>query len=122
DRAADHLVRLARVDTQAEHDLDGRVVLHGRRLLGETDRLERRVETLAVDLLLGVAVRLAARCHLLLLCSRGQRVRADPATVVRGCGSTSCPRPARGCAPAPVRRPGGVERPGRTWSVVSPRR
>lgn len=48
--ATDHLVGLARVDTQAEGDLDGAVVLAGGGFLGETDGLERGVELLPVDL------------------------------------------------------------------------
>ena len=42
--AADHLVGLARVDTQAHGDLDGRVELGRGGVLGETDGLERGVE------------------------------------------------------------------------------
>ncbi len=44
DGAADHLVGLARVDTQAHGDLDGRVVLRGGGLLGQPDGLERGVQ------------------------------------------------------------------------------
>ena len=66
DRATDHLVRLARVDAQAERDLDGRVVLDRGGLLGETDRVQGRVHRVGVDLLCGGEVRLAALCHVLL--------------------------------------------------------
>src|SRR5674476_1189210 len=78
-RKADHLVRLAGVDTEAERHLEGRVVRGGRRLLRQPDRLERRVQPRPVDLLRGGAVGLAALCHLLFsyrlqLWSVGQRL------------------------------------------------
>ena len=42
--ATDHLVGLARVDTQTHGDLDGAVELGGGGVLGETDGLERGVQ------------------------------------------------------------------------------
>jgi hypothetical protein len=60
DRAADHLVGLARVDAQAEGDLDGGVELRGVGLAGEADGLERGVQGVAVDLLRACVVGLAA--------------------------------------------------------------
>ena len=59
DRAADHLVGVARVDAEAEVRLDRRVELDGARLLGELDGLGGRVDALAVDELRGVLVFLA---------------------------------------------------------------
>jgi hypothetical protein len=60
-RAADHLVRLARVHTQPHRDLDGGVHLRGGGgLLRQVRRLERAVEPLAVDQLGVLAVVLAA--------------------------------------------------------------
>src|SRR6185437_14139375 len=50
DGRADHLVRLAGVDPEAEGDLDGRVELGRGGVLGQLDRFERRVEGVAVDL------------------------------------------------------------------------
>ena len=49
-RAADLLVGLAGVDAEAEVGLDGLVELGGLDLLGEANRLERRVEALLLDL------------------------------------------------------------------------
>src|SRR4051812_7935829 len=61
--ATDHLVGLARVDTQTEGDLDGAVELGRGGLLGETDGLERGVQLLPVDLLVRSAKGLAALAH-----------------------------------------------------------
>src|SRR5690606_37158569 len=58
--ATDHLVGLARVDTQTEGDLDSAVELGRGGLLGETDGLERGVELLPVDLGVRSAEGLAA--------------------------------------------------------------
>ena len=58
--ATDHLVGLARVDAQAQGDLDGAVELGGGGVLGETDGLERGVRALLVDLGVRSAESLAA--------------------------------------------------------------
>src|SRR4029453_8970962 len=63
DRAADHLVGLARVDAQAHGDLDGGVVGRRRRLLGQRGGLERAVQVVAVDLVGHRAVLLAVLRH-----------------------------------------------------------
>ncbi|GAB4914601.1 hypothetical protein MAHJHV29_22440 [Mycobacterium avium subsp. hominissuis] len=63
DRAAHHLVRLARVDAEPDRHLDGRVLLGRRRLLGQLGRLQRGVEVVAVHLLGGRAICLAALAH-----------------------------------------------------------
>ena len=60
DGAADHLVLLAGVDAQPQGDLDGRVELRHLLRLGEGDRFGRAVELRPVDLLVGLAVGLAA--------------------------------------------------------------
>ena len=64
-RAADHLVRLARVHPEPERHLDGGVELGGGGLPGERDRLGRAVEPVPVDLGLRGPERLAA-LHVLL--------------------------------------------------------
>ena len=61
---ADHLVRLAGVDTQPHGDLDGRVHLAARGLLGQLGGLERGVQGVLVDLGRGLLVDLAALRHL----------------------------------------------------------
>ena len=63
DGAADHLVGLAGVDAEPDGDLDGRVLLLRRRLLGQLGGLERGVELVAVHLLGGFAVCLAVLAH-----------------------------------------------------------
>src|SRR5206468_13128826 len=60
DRAADYLVLLARVDAEPQGYRDGRVELRPLARLGDGDRLGRAVEPLVVDLLVRLAVRLAA--------------------------------------------------------------
>ena len=62
-RAAHHLVRLAGVHAKTDGDLDGRVLLALGGLPRELRRLERRVQPVSVDLLRGLAVCLAALCH-----------------------------------------------------------
>src|SRR5262249_25748296 len=47
-------------DTEPDGDLDGRVELGGRGLLGQAGRLRRGVEPRAVDQLVGLSVALAA--------------------------------------------------------------
>ena len=59
DRAADHLVGVTRVDTEAQVRLDGRVEVDGRRLLRELGGLFRAVQPLAIDELGRVLVFLA---------------------------------------------------------------
>src|SRR5205823_13323622 len=83
DGAADHLVGLARVDTQAHGDLDGGVVLGGAGVLRQPDRGERAVGVVAVDLVDGGAVGLAVLHLLLLRGVRGvvvRRAEAGPPT------------------------------------------
>jgi hypothetical protein len=63
DRAADHLVGFARVNTEPNGHLDGRVLFGRRRLLGQLGRLQRRVEVGAVRLLGGGAICLAVLAH-----------------------------------------------------------
>src|SRR5690606_29915090 len=58
DRAAHHLVRLARVDGELQRNLDGRVELRRTGLLRESDSLSRSVETVCLDLLDGSLVSL----------------------------------------------------------------
>src|SRR5690606_16762844 len=80
--ATDLLVVLATVDAETEHDLDRRVELGRRAGPGQGGGLERAVEAIAVDLHLGVAIRLAALGHLLLLAgSCGLRASARPCHV-----------------------------------------
>ena len=61
--AAHHLVGLARVDAEPDRDLDGGVLLLGRRLLGQLRRLQRRVQPFPVDLFGGFAICLAVLAH-----------------------------------------------------------
>src|SRR6266699_1918555 len=77
DRAADHLVLLARVDAEPQGHLDGRVELRHLARLGDVDRLGGAVEPLVVDLLVGLAVRLAA-LHIYLLGRSWSADRARP--------------------------------------------
>jgi hypothetical protein len=63
DRAADHLVRLTRVDTEPYRHLDGRVLLARRRFLGELGGFQRGVEVVAIHLFGGGAVCLAVLAH-----------------------------------------------------------
>ena len=67
DRAADHLVRLARVDGELERDLDGRVELRRTGLLRERDGLGGRVELVSRDLRSGGLVGLGLGSHCLYL-------------------------------------------------------
>src|SRR5689334_16380805 len=83
DRAADHLVLLARVDAEPQGYLDGRVELRHLARLGDADRLGWAVEPLVVDLLVGLAVRLAA-LHSHLLGSSWSAGRARPCHYVLG--------------------------------------
>src|SRR5262249_53054759 len=59
DGAAHHLVGLTRVDAEAHGDLDSGVELDRAGVLGELDRLGRRVHLGVVDQFGGLAVRLA---------------------------------------------------------------
>jgi hypothetical protein len=65
DGAADHLVRLARVDAELQRDLDRGVELLRPGLPGEADGLVRAVELARLDLLGGRAVNLGLLCHVL---------------------------------------------------------
>ena len=82
DGAADHLVSLTRVYTQAESNLNGGVELGRVGVLGERHCLERRVELLRVDLGRGCLICFAALCHAAYfsLCSCGLRTALGPAT------------------------------------------
>ena len=82
DGAADVLVGLARVDAQAEVDLDGLVELGGRELLGQGDGLEGGVELGAVDLRRAGAITLAV-----LLSHGGVSFRG----LFGPCGPPTCP-------------------------------
>jgi hypothetical protein len=64
DRAADHLVLLARVDAEPQGHFHGGVELGDLVRLGDADRLARAVEPVAVDQLAGLAVGLAALHYL----------------------------------------------------------
>src|SRR5262249_9121393 len=79
DRAAHHLVGLARVDAEPHGDLDGCVELHRAGLLGELDRLSGAVELVAVDLLGRFAVVLTV-LHEFFSCGRWQAVSRGPPT------------------------------------------
>src|SRR5690606_8914267 len=94
DGAADQLVGLARVDAQAQRDLDGRVVLRGRGLLGQADGLDRGVELAVLDLLGGGQVGLAALHDDSLVV-----VGAVVGRAARGPATGGVCRRARGCAP-----------------------
>ena len=93
---------------EAEGDLDGGVVLRGRGLLRQPDGLERGVERVAVDLLGGGAVGLAA-LHVVLLGavvgrSRGRRAGARPCHCWCGrCASAGC-----SALDGDAHRPGGA--------------
>src|SRR5262249_10318905 len=57
------LVRVAEVEAEVHVHLDGLVELRARRVLEEPDRLDRRVQLLAVDRAAGLPVALAVACH-----------------------------------------------------------
>ena len=79
DGATHHLVGLTRVDAEAHGDLDRRVEpLRGRRLLGELDGLERRVETVLLDEGRGLLIALAALGHCFLLVVLADRLCGPP--------------------------------------------
>src|SRR4051812_33788346 len=81
DGAAHQLVGLARIDAEPDGDLDGRVLLLRRRLLGELRGLERGVQLVPVHLLGGFAVCLACLAHYLSPNQRcGWRAEAGPPT------------------------------------------
>ena len=63
DSAANQLVSLARVNAQADGNVDGGVVVLGGGLLGQVSGLERRVDAAGVDLLGGGAVCLRVLAH-----------------------------------------------------------
>src|SRR4051812_9845686 len=117
DRAADHLVGLARVDTQAHGHLDGGVVGRRRRLLRQGGGLERGVQVVALDLLGRCAELLAVLRH-----DDSSPRAAGPGRVVRGPARpshlvTRWNGPAAGSRVEPARR-GGAAGFSYYWTVM----
>ena len=95
DRAADHLVGVARVDAEPEVGLDRRVEVDGARLLGERRRLVRRVDRVAVDELRRV---LEVFLAVAMCCSSVGRLPASPWRGRRAAGVAPRPRAGRALA------------------------
>ena len=68
--AADHLIGLARIDPETDHDVDGLVELLRTKRLDDADGLFVAVQTITIELLRVVAVLLVFRHGWLPLCSR----------------------------------------------------